>query len=101
MGKGTMIHNWELLFIGFDYSVSRNYTIIKIHKRVACCHAIYELGFELFEPPDHQTLSRPTMISDKILKVRKFTSNEKIMKAVEVWFADQEDIFFLKVLDAL
>jgi len=67
---------------------------------------IRDLGFELLEHPSYSPDLAPSDYHlfpqlKKSLKGRKFSSNEEGIKAVEVWFAQQEETFFLKGLETL
>lgn len=71
------------------------------HKSHVAMQKIRDLGFELLEHPPYSPDLAPSDYHlfpqlKKSLKGRKFSSNEEVIKAVEVWFAEQEETFFFE-----
>lgn len=76
------------------------------HKSHVVMQKIRDLGLELLEHPPYSPDLAPSDYYlfpqlKKSLKGRKFSSNEEVIEAVEVWFAEQEETFFLKGLETL
>lgn len=77
-----------------------------VHKSHIAMNSIRDLGFELLDHPPYSPDLAPSDYYlfprlKKTLKGHKFLCNEEIIEAVEGWFAEQEETFFLKGLEAL
>ena len=76
------------------------------HKSLISMNMIRDLKFEILEHPPYSPDLAPSDYYlfpqlKKSLRGQKFSSNKEVIEAVESWFAEQEETFFLRGLQKL